>query len=588
MNIIGISAFYHDAACCLLQDGEIAAAASEERFTRVKYDPRLPVNAFRFCLDQAGLAMDQLDCVAYYELPEKKLERQLWSRLPADGGLQWLDPGLPERAIRERLGWDGPIERFAHHASHAASAYYFSGFDDAAVLVADGVGEWAATSYGRARGAELTLFEQVDFPHSLGLLYATLTAFLGFRVNDGEYKVMGLAPYGRPKYADRIRSLIEPGPGGQYRLDMSCFDFVNGRRMFTDKLSRLLGGPPRKPEAPIEPFHQDVARSLQLVLEETLLAKIQWLAGQVDSPNLCMAGGVALNCVANGRLLREGPFQKLFVQPAAGDAGGCLGAAALAHLRRAGDRPRQKRIERVRWGPCFSHGEIAALIDATGVKAQCFAGDEAGLIEAAVSRLVRREVIGWHQGGMEFGPRALGGRSILANPLDPEARDRVNALVKKRESFRPFAPSVLEREAAAHFDLDHPSPFMLETCQTTSPLAIPGAVHVDGSARPQTVSPEQNPRFAALLEAFYRASGCPMLVNTSFNVRGEPIVCTPVDALYCMSEANLDALVIGDFIIDRRDLPAAWKDLAPAWRRRETSAFAGKRSAIHENLYSFV
>jgi carbamoyltransferase len=450
----------------------------------------------------------------------------------------------------------------------------------------DGVGEWATTSYGRGKGAAIELFEEVGFPHSLGLLYATLTSYLGFEVNDGEYKVMGLAPYGEPRYRDEMRRLVSPGPGGQYTLDLRYFDFVRGRRMFSDALPRLFGEPPRKPEAEITGFHQDVARSLQEVLEEVLLAKARRLHERTGLPALCMAGGVALNVVANGRILREGPFERLFVQPAAGDSGGCLGAAALAHVKLAGERP--EPLRHVYLGPRWSSGEIAGLLAATGISGQDFRGREAELLEAVVDRLERGLVVGWFHGALELGPRALGARSLLADPRDPGIRDRLNGLVKKREAFRPFAPSVLAAHAAEHFDLDHPSPYMLETCQVTSPLALPAVTHVDGSARPQTVDPEVAPRYAALLEAFRRRTGYPVLVNTSFNVRGEPIVASPVDALSCMGVSGIDVLVLEDFLIDRALLPAHWADLLPAWRERARSGFARGTGAVSADLYTFV
>ncbi|PYQ58453.1 MAG: carbamoyltransferase, partial [Acidobacteria bacterium] len=522
------------------------AAVEEERLSRVKHDPRLPVSAFRFCLQAGGIGFTGLDAVAFYESPVKKLSRQLWAGIPegASPDLLWLDPGAPERAIREGLGWDGPILFFDHHRSHAASAFLLADFPAAALLTVDGVGEWATTSYGRGRGAEVELFEEVDFPHSLGLLYATLTSYLGFEVNDGEYKVMGLAPYGEPRFLDQMRRLVSPGPGGQYRLDLEYFDFVRGRRMYSDALPRLLGEPPRAPESEITRFHQDVARSLQAVLEEILLAKARWLHERTGLPDLCMAGGVALNVVANGRILRDGPFERLFVQPAAGDSGGCLGAAALAHVQLTGQRPAPLR--HVYLGPRWSADEIAGLLTAAGIAAHDFRGRETDLLEAVVDRLERGQVVGWFHGPLELGPRALGGRSLLADPRDPRMRDRLNRLVKKREAFRPFAPSVLACHAAAHFDLDHPSPYMLETCRVISPLDLPAVTHVDGSARPQTVDPEISPRYAALLEAFRRRTGCPLLVNTSFNVRGEPTVASPADALSCMGVSGIDAVVLED------------------------------------------
>ncbi len=589
MNILGISAFYHESACCLMQEGRLTAAAAEERFTRVKHDARLPVHAFRFCLEAGGLGLPDLDAVAYYERPAKKLARQLWAGPPeGDAELAWLDPRQPERMIRERLGYDGPLLFFDHHRSHAASAFFFSGFADAALLTFDGVGEWATTAYGRADGGTLDLFEEVHFPHSLGLLYATLTAYLGFRVNNGEYKVMGLAPYGTPRYVDQVRALVHNGPAGQYTLAMAYFDFVRGRGMFTPALCDLFGAPPRSPGGPLDAFHCDVARSLQQVVEEMMLGKVRYLAGRVDSENLCLAGGVALNAVAIGRIAREGPFARLFVPPAPGDAGGCLGAAALAHTQLTGLRPPTAPLPDAFLGPRYATEDVATWLAATGLPAHNFRNKEAGLLEAVVDRLVQGQVVGWFHGAMEFGPRALGARSLLANPMDPGVRDRLNRLVKQREGFRPFAPSVLAAHAGDHFYLDHAAPFMLETCRVTSPLALPAITHIDGSARPQTVDPARQPRFAALLEAFYRRTGCPLLLNTSFNVRGEPIVCTPADALGCLARAGFEALVLEDFLIERASLPAGWEALVEAPPLPARSPFARPRSALEENLYTFV
>ncbi len=587
MNIIGISAYFHEAACCLLQDGTLVAAAEEERFSRVKHDARLPVGAFRYCLDAGHLDIGDVDCVAYYELPARKLARQLWAGDPIDGppGLPWLDALRPQREIREVLGYEGPIATFEHHLSHAASAFFYSGFPDAAILTVDGVGEWTTTAFGRARDDRIELFERVEFPHSLGLLYSTITSYLGFRVNGGEYKVMGLAPYGAPRHVEQMRALIQPRGEGHFGLDLKYFDFVRGRRMYTDRLGELLGASARKPEAEIAQFHQDVARSLQVVLEETLLDAVRYLHTRVDSPRLCLAGGVALNCVANGRILREGPFQELFVPPAAGDAGGCLGAAALAHVQRVDARPAGGRLRHAYLGPRYSAAVVAAQLAAMGVPGRDFRGTEASLLEAVVDRLVQGQAIGWFHGAMEFGPRALGARSILADPRESGMRERLNRLVKKREAFRPFAPSVLFSAAPEHFELDHPSDFMLETCAVRSPLDLPAITHVDGSARPQTVAPQQAPRFAALLEAFARRTGCPVLLNTSFNVRDEPIVCSPLDALACFVEADLDALVLEDFIIDRAMINPGLRGLL---RYRNELERRNRVEAVSTALYTFV
>ena len=590
MNIVGISAFYHQSACCLLADGELVAAAEEERFSRVKHDPRLPVEAFRFCLRAADLSIADVDAVAYYELPREKLARQLWAGAPGGAGddFPWLDPRQAERALKERLGWEGPILTFPHHLSHAASAFHFSPFPEAATLTVDGVGEWATTSYGygHGRGRGLELFEEVRFPHSLGLLYSTVTSYLGFGVNDGEYKVMGLAPYGEPRFVDQICQLVGMGPDGQYLLNLRYFDFLRGRRMYSPALCRLFGRPPRRRGEEITPFHRDVARSLQWVLEEILLEKVAYLHRRTGARDLCMAGGVALNCVANGRIRREGPFERLFVQPAAGDAGGALGAAALAQVELAGEPPRP--LEHVFLGPRYEAGEVASLLAAAGLEAVDFRGREAALLAATVERLATGRVVGWFHGRMEFGPRALGARSLLANPLAAGMRQRLNESVKKREAFRPFAPAVLASEAGAHFDLDRPSPFMLETCRVTSTLELPAVTHVDGSARPQTVDGRHSPRFAALLAAFRDRTGCPVLVNTSFNLAGEPIVCSPADALFCLGSSEIDCLVLEDFLIDREQLRASWPQLLPAWERRAGTAFGDRRSAIGDNLYTFV
>ena len=640
MNIIGVSAFYHESACCLLQNGNLVAAAAEERFTRLKHDPRLPVHAFRYCLQAAGLTIADVDCIAYYESPHKKLSRQEWSlarqRVPTPNPR--LDAAMPERLIRERFGYTGKVLTFDHHQSHAASAFFYSGCERAAVLTVDGVGEWTTTTYGRGDGVALDIFEEVHFPHSLGLLYATLTAYLGFQVNSDEYKVMGLAGYGRPRYADKIWQMMRDMPGGQYQLEMAYFDFVAGDTMYSPSLVDLLGQPPRPAGEPVMQFHEDVAASIQLVLEEMLLRKVRYLHQYTGESRLCMAGGVALNSVANGRIRREGPFDDLFIQPAAGDAGGCLGAAALAYTQLAGRRP-EATMRDARLGPAFAPDDLARLVLATGPAAQDFRGREQALLEAMVDRLAAGQVVGWFHGRMEFGPRALGARSILADPTNPTARDRINRLVKQREPFRPFAPSVLADHAAAHFDLPHPSPFMLETCAVRSPIALPAITHVDGSARPQTVDAATHPRFAALLSAFYRRTGCPMLLNTSFNQAGEPIVCTPADALLCFVNARLDALVLEDWLFDRAGapevrlfpqsrtssledspadggavpgtpevrlfpqsrtsslddalsygvaVPGNWPELAAAWVSQTPSLSDAVRSPLGENLYTFV
>ena len=445
----------------------------------------------------------------------------------------------------------------------------------------DGVGEWATTTYGSGSAHEIDIFEQVDFPHSVGLLYSTITSYLGFDVNDGEYKVMGLAPYGTPRYVDQVRTLIHLGPKGQYRLALEYFDFLKRERMFSDRLVELFQQPARAAESDLLDFHKDVARSLQVVLEELLLDKARYLHARVGSENLCMAGGVALNCVANGRIAREGPFKRVYVQPASSDAGSALGAAAAAWTHLTRSPLRQRGLPDVYLGPGYTPEAVRDFFSAQPVKTQDFAGREDALIEAAVDRLAAGKILGWFQGRLEFGARALGNRSIIADPRHPEMRDKINALVKKREAFRPFAPAVLESRAREHFDLEGPSPFMLFVCKVRSALDLPAITHVDGSARVQTVSADTNPRFAALLEAFERRTGCPILLNTSFNMRGEPMVCSPLDGLLCFIRSRLDTLVMEDTLLDREDLPIGWYDLLQSYGNRQTSG-------VTHSVYTFV
>ena len=589
MNIIGISSGYHDSACCLLHDGALIAAVQEERFSRVKNDRGLPRQAFRYCLQDAGFSIADVDCVAFYEDPVLKLGRQVWmSLLPGlsakrqESLRQRLLSPSPQDIIRLTLGYEGHVEIVDHHLSHAASAYYFSGFDEAAILTVDGVGDWPTTTYSRANGANIERFESVDFPDSLGLFYSAVTGYLGFEVNEGEYKIMGLAPYGKPVYADALRPLIQIGAAGQYRLDMKYFRYLHEDCMYSPEFAALLGRPPRKPESPVEQFHKDVARSAQVVLEDVLLEKVRYLHQQAPSENLCLAGGVALNVVANARILREGPFKRLFVQPAAGDAGGSVGAAAAAYVRRTGRRPSQTPMRTVFLGPQTSSEEVYRILKGSTAKFEDFRNREPELLDCVVEHLAAGKVVGWFQGRCEFGPRALGARSILADPRVPEMRDRINASVKKRESFRPFAPSVLEEEQSRHFDLHHPSIFMLETCQVTSPLELPAITHVDGSARIHTVNAEDNPRFWKLLDAFNRRTGCPILLDTSFNLRGEPIVGNAVDALICFTSSEIDILVVQDFVLDRRSVTTLWELMA----QRRFAAVASAGEAVGHLVYT--
>lgn len=554
LNIIGISAHYHDSACCILCDGVLKAVVQEERFSGKKNDPALPKESFLYCLEEASIGITDIDCIAYYENPVKKLARQLWSgnkKISAATVLE-RDPNQAAWQIRKQLGYSGPIRFYDHHLSHAASSFFYSGFQEAATFTVDGVGEWATTTYGTGKGTSLLLFDEVTFPDSIGLLYTTITSFLGFKVNSGEYKVMGLAPYGKDCYSDKIREMIVSDANGAYHLNMRYFDFMDGNRMYSPLIEELFGIPPRVRETEILQIHMDIARSLQVVLEEILIEKTAYLYEKTGMENLCMAGGVALNCVANAGILRSTPFKKLFVQPAANDAGCCLGAAALAYVDLSGQRIGE-RLNHVYLGPAFDNTDIEELLRATSLKYTDYRGKMQELLDTAARKIADGKVVGWFQGRLEFGPRSLGARSILADPRDPSMRDRINAMVKMRESFRPFAPAVLESHASTHFDIDHPSPFMLETCQVISTLNLPAITHVDGSARIQTVNVETNPRFAGLLQAFYDLTGCPILLNTSFNVRDKPIVCSPEEALICFITTDIDYLIIEDFIIDGQD-----------------------------------
>jgi len=586
LNVIGISCFFHDAACCLLQDGRLVAAAEEERFTRIKHDRSMPSHAFRFCLRQGGIDVSDVECVAYYEDPVLKLGRQLWmlSQAGEPGMARRLDADRPMRQIRRVLGYDGPVICVPHHLAHAASSYYYAGCDEAAIMTVDGVGEWATTAYGHGKDGDVSLFEFVDYPDSIGLLYSAITSYLGFAVNDGEYKVMGLAPYGSPTYVDRFHRLLTLGDKGQYTLDQQFFDLSGRDPMFSPALPELFGEPPRARGGEMTPFHADVAKSLQDFLHVVLLEKLRYLHSRVPCPTLCMAGGVALNCVANHHLLTHGPFERLFIGPAPHDAGGSLGAAALAHRQLTGAATQRQQMEHAYWGPRYDADDIAEVIATIPMPSHDFREREDHLLEAVVDRLVAGAVVGWFHGRMEFGPRALGARSILADPRRDGMRDRINAVVKKREAFRPFAPSVLESHRDAHFDLGHSSPFMLETCDVRSPLSLAAITHVDNSARPQTVSDRHAPRFAALLRAFEARTGCPILLNTSFNVRDEPIVCAPVDALLCFANSRLDTLVLEDFVLDRTNDERSWIP----WVEQLAGVALAARSNVSDRVYTFV
>jgi carbamoyltransferase len=604
-HILGLSAYYHDAAAALVSAGEIVAAAQEERFSRRKHDDQFPAQAVDYCLRQAGLRPDQLDAVVFYDKPITKFARMLESFLAvAPGGWRtfprvlpgWLGEKLNLRGtIREELPGlraNCPVLFTTHHQAHAASAFFPSPFAAAAVLTVDGVGEWATTTIGAGRGNQIELLKEIRFPHSLGLLYTAFTGYCGFRVNSGEYKLMGLAPYGEPRFADLIRTeLLDLKPDGSFWLNLDYFAFLRGLTMTNARFHARFGGPPRAPEAPIEPRHLDLARSVQVVTEEVLLRLARHARELTGLPALCLAGGVALNCVANGLILRERLFDRLWIQPAAGDAGGALGAALAAwhqhfdgpRIHSAGPDPGVPTGAAVAasggdtmrgalLGPEFSEAEIEAVLREQGAIWTHFAGD--ALLDRVVSLLAAGQVVGWFQGRMEFGPRALGNRSILGDPRSPAMQSVMNLKVKFRESFRPFAPIVLRERVADYFDLDVESPYMLLVAPVKSALrrpvpaglqglerlraersTLPAVTHVDFSARIQTVDAERNPRLHALLRRWEAATGCAVLVNTSFNVRGEPIVCTPDDAYRCFMNTEMDYLVMGGCVIERLAQP---------------------------------
>jgi carbamoyltransferase len=584
MNILGVSAFYHDSAACLVRDGVIIAAAQEERFTRIRHDAGFPRNAIDYCLREAFLADDgPLDLVAFYEKPFLKCDRLFSTYLAcAPSGLRSFLKAVPlwmkkkiwiKDALRRTLQFEGPIIFPEHHESHAASAFFPSPFENAAVLTIDGVGEWATTSVGHGRGNQVELLADLSFPHSLGLLYSAFTYYLGFRVNSGEYKVMGLAPYGEPAFRDLILSeLVDLKDDGSFRLNLRYFDFMVGLTMTNGAFDRLFGGPPRKPEAELTQRHMNIARSIQVVTEIVMLRLARQAHALTGARNLCLAGGVALNCVGNSRILCEGPFEKIWIQPAAGDAGGALGAALLGwhHYHKqprevsgTGDTQRGSYL-----GPAY---DAAEFLKSGAISHEEM--DEDALMSCVARLLEDGKVIGWFQGRMEFGPRALGNRSILGDARSSEMQQTLNFKIKFRESFRPFAPSVLRDRARDCFELNQASPYMLLVAPVKESLrldgpgedvgdeflvrlktprsTLPAITHVDYSARIQTVAAEDNPRFYRLLREFERNTNCPVLVNTSFNVRGEPPVCTPEDAYRCFMRTEMDYLVLGNFILDK-------------------------------------
>jgi len=575
MDILGISCFYHDAAAALLRDGDLLAAVHEERFTRKKHDPDLPKNAVQYCLSEAGIEVNDLDYVVFYDKPFIKFERMLITylatfprSLPSFSKAMpiWLKEKLwMPKAIERGFGYEGEVLFAEHHQSHAASAFLPSPFDEAAILTIDGVGEWATATQGVGRGNEIELFKEIRFPHSLGLLYSAFTYYLGFKVNSAEYKVMGAAPYGEPKYYETIlEHLVDLREDGSFKLNMKYFAYDYGLTMTNQRFAKLFGRPRREPESDMEDFHWNMAASVQKVTEEVVLRMVRDLHQRTDLANLCMAGGVALNCVANGRIIRESPFDELWVQPAAGDAGGALGAALFVE-NCVMDRPRKLRMDHAYWGPHYSDQEIRRFLDDRGAPYKALPHDE--MIAETARRLdADQAVVGWFQGRLEWGPRSLGSRSILADARNQENWKRVNLKIKFRESFRPFAPAVLAEKASDWFEIDRESPYMLLVCQVKEGREIPAVTHVDGSARLQTVTRDTHPEFYDLLGRFDQRTGCPVLINTSFNVRGEPIVCTPEDAYLCFMRTDMDVLALGSQILDKRDQPELVEDFD--WRER--------------------
>jgi carbamoyltransferase len=560
MNVLGISAFYHDAAACLLRDGEIVAAASQERFTRRKHDADFPINAIRYCLEEGKLRADDLDYVGFYEKPFVKFKRILYTHLACypfsfrpflKAVPSWIHEKLViPSLIRQQLAYEGEVLMIEHHLSHAASSYLLSPFSDAAILTVDGVGEWSTATYGHGHGNDIALFKEIRFPHSLGLLYTAFTYYLGFKVNSAEYKVMGLAPYGQPTYYDHVRKLIEVRPDGSFHLDMRYFNYLTGLTMTNGKFDALFGGPPRSPDAPLEQRHKDIAASVQQVTNETMLQMARYIGRETGSKNLCLAGGVALNCVANGHILRDGPFDHIFVQPAAGDAGGAIGVASYIHHTLL-QNERHFVMRHAFVGPGYAPEDIRTFLASNGIPFRELSRE--ALLRQTAQWIADQHVVGWFQGRMEFGPRALGSRSILADARNPENKDRVNLKIKFREGFRPFAPAVLADRCAEYFELDEPSPFMLLVAQVRpDKRVLPSVTHVDGSARVQTVERDTNPLFYDLIAEFDRLTGVPVIINTSFNVRGEPIVCTPADAYRCFVQTGMDYLVMGNCVLDKQ------------------------------------
>ncbi len=595
MYILGISAYYHDSAACILKDGKIIAAAQEERFTRKKHDQNFPTNAIKYCLEEAGITAIDLEIVAFYDKPFLKFERILETYLSfAPKGISSFLKAMPlwikkklwiKTLIQDEIGFTGKILFPEHHASHAASAFYASPFQDAAFLTMDGVGEWATTSYGIGNGNKMEVLADIKFPNSLGLLYSAFTYYTGFRVNSGEYKVMGLAPYGEPKYKDLIyKHLIDVKDDGSFKMDMSYFDYNVGLTMTNKKFNDLFGGAPREPESELTQKEMDLARSVQEVTEEIVLKMAKYVKKVTNQKYLCLAGGVALNCVANGKLLRSSIFDDIFIQPAAGDAGGALGCAYIAwyqHLRneRVADG-KNDFMNGAYLGPEFSNDEIKRYLDEKKYKYEKLSDEH--LPQKIADLINEQNVIGWFQGRMEFGPRALGGRTIIGDSRSAETQKTINLKIKYRESFRPFAPSIREENISEYFDIDRPSPYMLLVADVNKnkqlPMTeeqesyfglkklniarseVPAITHIDYSARIQSVSKITNERYHNMLTAFNDKYGCPVIVNTSFNVRGEPIVCTPKDAYLCFMRTEMDYLIMNNYLLSKSEQKPLDKD----------------------------
>ena len=596
MNILGISAFYHDSAACLVRDGEIIAAAQEERFTRKKHDFSFPAKAIDYCLEAGKIRGESLDYVAFYDKPFIKFERILETYLAfAPSGIQSFIMAIPlwikqklwmKEFIKKQLSYEGKIIFPEHHESHAASAFFASPFPEAAFLTIDGVGEWTTTSYGIGKNNQINILSEIHFPHSLGLLYSAFTYYTGFKVNSGEYKVMGLAPYGSPKYKDLILSeLVDLKEDGSFKLNMKYFNYCAGLTMTNRKFDKLFGGPPRKPESDVTQRDMDLARSVQDVTEEVMLRMARHIHSETKQKNLCLAGGVALNCVGNGKILREGPFDNIWIQPAAGDAGGALGAALFVwyqYLDNQRTADGQKDFMKASClGPEYSNDQILQYLSANNIPYNELPSEE---MPARIADLIaEQKTIGWFQGRMEFGPRALGARSIIGDARSPKMQEIMNLKIKFRESFRPFAPSVLQEKAADFFDIDRESPYMLIVAPVKENIrramtreeqeyfgldklhvvrsSIPAVTHVDYSARVQTVTQESNPLYYEMIARFAEKYGCPVIINTSFNVRGEPIVCTPQDAYLCFMRTNMDYLIMGNYLLNKENQKPLSKDI---------------------------